>query len=74
MIRHLNILILLCGIAVTLSVAATFYFIFFGNIKFIAVGGVASLLFFSLLVVLMKERRVARIMTEDDYDKEHEPF
>ena len=72
MIRHLNILIVLCTIALSLSVLGTLYYTVRGNFKFMAGGAVATLLFFSLLVVLLKERRVARIMHEDDYNDNHD--
>lgn len=72
MIRHLNILIILCSLALAVCVLGTLYYTVRGKFSFMAGGAVATLLFFSLLVVLLKERRVARIMHEDDYDEKHD--
>ncbi len=74
MIKHLTILIVLCSIALGISVLGTIYFTIRGNFPYMGVAAVCSVLFFCCLVVLLKEQRIARIMHEDNYDEEHEPL
>ncbi len=74
MIRNLNVLIFLCSVALAVTLIGTLYFFVRGNFNFAGGFGIAMLLFFALMVVLWKDRRVARIMREDDYEKENEEF
>lgn len=74
MIKHLNALIVLCTIALVCCSAGLLYYFIRGHFTFAIVALVGLILFFALMVVLQKDRRVARIMKEDDYDKEHEVF
>jgi len=74
MIKHLTILIVLCSVALGISVLGTVFFTIRGNFAFMGGAAVCSILFFSCLVVLLKEHRVAQIMRDDNYDEEHEPL
>lgn len=72
MLKHINILITLCIIALVLGGLATLFYFVCGNFKLAGAGLCGVALFFALLVVLLKEQRIARIMQEDDYDQERE--
>lgn len=74
MIKHLNALIFLCAFALVCCASGLLYFFIRGSFTYAIVAMVALILFFALMVVLLKDRRVARIMKEDNYDKEHEVF
>ncbi len=74
MIRNLNVLIFLCSVALVVTIAGMLWFLIRGNFLLAGGFGVAVVLFFALMVVLWKERRVARIMRDDNYDEEHEEF
>ncbi len=74
MIRHLNALIVVCSIALALLVLGALYFTIRGNFKFAGGSILCAVIAFSMLVILFKERRVARIMNEDNYDKNNTPM
>ena len=56
------------------SYLGALYFTVRGNFKLMGVCAVCSAVVFSMLVVLFKERRVSRIMNEDNYDQEQKPM
>lgn len=68
MIKHLNVLIGLCIVGLVLGVIATLLCVVKGLFLYMGIGAGVSLLLFAMLIVLLKERRVGRIMSEDDYD------
>ena len=74
MTRHLNMMIAVCTVALTLMILGALYFTVRGNFKFMGVCALCSAVIFSMLVVLFKERRVSRIMNEDNYDQEQKPM
>lgn len=68
MIKHLNILIGLCIVGLVCGVIFTLLSVVKGHFLYVGIGAGVSLLLFAMLIVLLKERRVGRIMNEDDYD------
>lgn len=74
MIKHLNALIVVCSVALCLLTLGALYFTVRGNFKFMGGCALCAAIVFAMLVVLFKERRVARIMSEDDYDKTNPPL
>lgn len=68
MIKNLNILIVLCIIGLILGVLFTLICAVKGLFAYMAVGGVVSMLLCAMLIVLFKERRMASILADDDYD------
>lgn len=67
MIGRLNILLGICYAALAVCVLLTLFLLVTGNLKLTIVFGAASLFLFAVAVVLNKERRVARMLNDDDY-------
>ncbi len=67
MIGRLNILLGICYAALAVCVLLTLILMVMGAWKLTAVFGLVSLFLFVMAVVLNKERRIARMMNDDDY-------
>lgn len=70
MIRSLNILLGICCVALAVCVLLTLFLMVMGELKLTLVFGSASLFLFAMTVVLNKERRIVRMMNDDDYPAE----
>ncbi len=62
-----NILFGACCAALSVCVLLTLFLIVIGDWKLTIVFGSASLFLFAMAVVLNRERRIARMMNDDDY-------
>ena len=67
MIGRLNILLGICYAALAVCVLLTLFLMVMGAWKLTAVFGLVSLFLFVMAVVLNRERRIARMMNDDDY-------
>lgn len=67
MTGRLNILLGICYAALAVCVSLTLFLMVMGELKLTIVFGSASLFLFAMAVVLNKERRIARMMNDDDY-------
>ncbi len=63
----LNILLGMCYAALAVCVSLTLFLLVIGNWKLTIVFGSASLFLFVMTVMLNKERRIARMLNDDDY-------
>lgn len=70
MIRSLSILLGICCVALAVCVLLTLFLMVMGELKLTLVFGSASLFLFAMAVVLNKERRIVRMMNDDDYPAE----
>ncbi len=70
MIRSLGILLWICYAALAVCVLLTLFLMVMGELKLTLVFGSASLFLFAMAVVLNKERRIVRMMNDDDYPAE----
>ncbi len=67
MTGRLNILLGVCYAALAVCVLLTLFLLVMGDWKLTIVFGSASLFLFVMAVVLNKERRIVRMMKDDDY-------
>jgi len=67
MIGRLNILLWICCATLAVCVLLTLFLLVLGEWKLTTVFGLASLFLFAMAVVLNKERRIVRMMNDDDY-------
>ncbi len=67
MTGRLNILLGVCYAALAVCVLLTLFLLVMGDWKLTIVFGSASLFLFAIAVVLNKERRIVRMMKDDDY-------
>ncbi len=67
MAGRLNLLLGACYAALAVCVLLTLFLIVIGDWKLTIVFGSASLFLFAMAVVLNKERRIVRMMKDDDY-------
>lgn len=72
MIKNLNILIVLCVIGLIVGVLFTLVCAIKGLFAYMGAGGGVSLLLCAMLIVLLRERRMARILSQDQYDDYYE--
>ncbi len=63
----LNILLGMCYAALAVCVSLTLFLLVIGDWKLTIVFGSASLFLFVMAVMLNKERRIARMLNDDDY-------
>lgn len=70
--KNQTLLLVLCTAALVLSILATLYVFLLGAFFLFKIGAGLCLLFIILLIVILKERRIHRLMNEDDYDRERD--
>lgn len=67
MTGRLNILLGACYAALAVCVLLTLFLMVMGVWKLMIASGLATLFLFAITVVLNKERRITRMMHDDDY-------
>ncbi len=63
----MDIILGICYAVLVVCVLLTLFLMVMGSWKLTAVFGLASLFLFAMAVVLNKERRIARMLHDDDY-------